>query len=276
LAASVASYCGAVDRLVVSFDERHLSWNGSAIPVEDCLNQLRRADVGCKIDLRSGHYSATDVHPMENETRQRRDALHAASTGADWVIQLDGDEIVPDLATFVTMIERAETAGAVGLDYPSRWIYARLTDGRFLEGCTRWCRAAASYPGPLAVRADAKLVHARQCDGQLFRVDFRSRNTDPWRDRDHPVDTTVPLAAGVLHFSWVRTLEELNAKAEMSGHRDDADWRARIQRWQRHKRHPWLTTALTPLRRRGDLHPQWLRIVSLPTTPQPRFENPED
>jgi hypothetical protein len=268
LAASVASYYDAVDRVVTSFDEAHVGWNGDAIPVEHCLNELRHIDVESKVDPRPGDFSHFGLPLMECETLQRQAALDVASEGVDWVIQLDGDEVIPDLQAFVEMIERADARGAVGLDYPSRWIYSAIRGGRFLEGCSRWWRPAASYPGPLAVRAGAKLSHARQCEGRLFRVDFRTKNTDPWRLRDHPVDTTVPVEAGVLHFSWVRTLDEMNIKADMSGHRNGVNWAVEIRRWKHRQRHPWLTTALTPLRRRGELHPQWLRIAQLPVIPE--------
>ena len=267
LGASVASYYDAVDRVVVSFDEGHLGWGGDAIPIEDCLRELQLIDAGSKIDLRPGDFSHRELSLVECETRQRQHALDAASVGADWVIQLDGDEIVPDLLAFVEMIQRADAAGAGGLDYPSRWIYACVHGNRFLEGCSRRWGPAASYPGPLAVRSGLKLSNARQCDSELFRVDFRARNTDPWRHRDHQVDATLPVECGVLHFSWVRTLEEMHAKAEMSAHRNAVDWADEIRRWQRRQLHPWVTAALTPLRRRGDLHPQWLRVARLPIAP---------
>jgi hypothetical protein len=267
LAASVQSYYDAVDRIVVSYDKSHLSWSGEAIPVDACLRELREVDPKGKLDLQSGAYSHPGVSGMECETSQRRAALASASEGADWVLQLDSDEVIPDLSVFMEMLSRTDAASASGLDFPSRWIYARTLDGRFLEGCSRWWRAAAGYPGPLAVRAGALLKHARQCEGPLFRVDFRKRNTDPWRGRDTPVHATVPVHAGVLHFSWVRTAEEMATKAKISGHRDAVDWQAGIRRWRRHQRHPRIATALTPLRRRGLLHPTWLRLVDLPVDP---------
>jgi hypothetical protein len=260
-----------VDRLVVSFDKAHRGWGGGAIPVDDCLEELRRIDCEAKIDLRPGDFSHPELPPGECETRERQAALDVASEGADWVVQLDGDEVIPNLRVLVEMIERADAVGAVGLDYPSRWIYARIRGHLFLEGSSRWWRPAAGYPGPLAVRAGSKLSYARQCNGDLFRVDFRATNTDPWRSRAYPVHATVPVDAGVLHFSWVRTLAEMNAKAEMSPHRDDVNWHDEIRRWQYRQRHPWLATALTPFRRRGKLHPQRLRIVRLPLDPPARL-----
>jgi hypothetical protein len=208
---------------------------------------------------------------MECETLQRQAALGAAGEGAHWVLQLDSDEVVPEPSVLLGMVQRADSADADALHYPSRWLYARTRDGRFLERCTRWWRAAAGYPGPLAVRPGTVLRVARQCEGELFRVDFRASNTDPWHDDSTPVHATVQLDAGVLHFSWVRSEEELAAKAVVSGHRDDVDWAASIRKWRRRQRHPIVATSLTPLRRKGNTDPSWLRLVRLPVDPPARL-----
>ena len=94
----------------------------------------------------------------------RSTAIKLAAEGADWIIQLDSDEVVPDVDTFVRMIHSAGSPSADALDFPSRWIYARIGGRRALECCTRWWRVAAGYPGPLAVRPTVALQHARQCE----------------------------------------------------------------------------------------------------------------
>jgi hypothetical protein len=176
---------------------------------------------------------------------------------------LDSDEVIPDPARFRQAVERAASVEALGLEYPSRWLYAQVSGGRYLEQCGRWWRAAAGYPGPLAVAAGTKLRIARQVDGKLYRVDFRARNTDPWHPPHAPVDEVVPARAGVLHYSWVRTDEEMAEKAQISGHRDDLDWDAQLRTWRRRREHPLLAAACTPLRRREEHG--WLRLVRLPT-----------
>lgn len=271
LAASVQSYYPAVERIVVSYDQNHLSWSGEPIPVEECLAELRCIDTDQKLDLRPGRFSHPELPPKDCETRQRQEALEAASEGADWILQLDSDEVVPDLHALVDMIHRAEAASVAGLDFPSRWIYSGTSGRRVLEASSRFWRPAAGYPGPLAVRSDTTLRHARQCDGALFRADFRSRNTDPWRHRDTPVHATVPVNAGALHFSWVRRPDEMLMKAKVSGHRDGTDWIKEIAHWRFRQRHPALAVATTPLRCRGDLHPNWLRSVRLPVDPPARM-----
>ena len=95
------------------------------------------------------------------------------------MLQLDTDEVIPRMESFMDMLRRANAGGAVGLHFPSRWLYARAGSGWYPEACSRWWRAAAGYPGPLAVRSGTRLTLARQCEGPLFRVDFRPRNTDP-------------------------------------------------------------------------------------------------
>jgi hypothetical protein len=271
LAASVRSYYELVERIVISYDEDGLSWSGEPTAVDECLAELQTIDHDGKLDLRPDKYSCPERAPIECETAQRQAALAVAGENANWVLQLDSDEVVPEPSIFLEMVRRADSARADALHYPSRWLYTRTRDGRYLERCTRWWRAAAGYPGPLAVRPGTVLRVARQCDGDLFRVDFRARNTDPWHDAATPVHATVPVSAGVLHFSWVRSHEELAAKAAVSGHRDHLDWAASIRRWRRRQRHPIIATALTPLRPRGDSDPSWLRLVKLSVDPPARL-----
>ena len=268
LAASVASYLEIVDRVVVSFDRRHLGWGGRPVPVDSCLAELATLGADDKLDLRPGDFSHPELPPMVCETRQRQVALDQASESADWVLQLDSDEIAARPSALGAVIGRADASGAVGLDFPSRWLYAATTRGRHLEHSSRWWGPAASYPGPLAVRAGVRLRFARQVDGRLYRCDVRGRNTDPWRAADTPVHEVVPLGAAVLHYSWVRTDEEMAEKARVSGHRDDLDWDRQLAEWRRRRRHPLLTVAGTPLRRR-DPH-GWLRRTRVPGTARER------
>jgi hypothetical protein len=268
LAASVHSYYDGVGRIVVSYDENRLSWSGEPIPVGDCLAELSQIDRDSKLDFSPGRYSHPELPPLDCETRQRQAALDSASKDAEWVLQLDSDEVIPDFGAFSEMVLRADRSGADALEFPSRWLYARTGERRYLEVSSRWWRAAAGYPGPLAVRAGTRLRLARQCEGSIFRVDFRRQSTDPWHPRDAPVHATVPVDDGVLHFSWVRSGEQMERKAATSGHRDDFNWQARLRRWRFHQRHPLIAVALTPLRRKR--HPTWLRRASVPIDPAAR------
>jgi hypothetical protein len=272
LAASVASYLPVVDRVIVSFDRRHLSWSGETVPVEECLAELAGLKDEGKLEFRAGDFARPDAPPLESDTRQRQVALDQASDGADWVLQLDSDEVVPAPERLRELVVRARAAGAVGLDYPSRWLYADVGGGRFLEKGTRFWRPAASYPGPLAVRAGVRLRLARQVDGPLYRADFRRSNTDPWHPVDAAVDEVIPANEGVLHYSWVRSDAEMTRKSRTSGHRDDLAWHRLLVEWRRRQRHPRVAVAGTPFRRR-DPH-GWLRLVTPPLYVEPRAVRP--
>lgn len=261
---SLGAYYSSVERIVVSYDRTATSWTGTPLPIEQCLEIITEIDAEGKCILAPGDFARLDHTPMDNETHQRQVALDQASDGADWVIQLDTDEVLSDPQTFFVMLRRAAAAGAGGLDYPARWLYTRTGRGRYLEASNRWWRRAASYPGPVAVRAGTRLRHARQADVPLFRVDFRTRNTDPWRGRDSPVHTTVDASQAILHFSWVRDLDVLRRKFGWSGHTHAMRPPAVLRRWLWRTKHPLLTVLMTPLRRKGDARYRLVRIAEPP------------
>ncbi len=101
LVQSVRSYYDLVDRIVVSYDQDATSWTGTPLEVEHCLRLLKTADPDGKIVHSPGHYARPEHKPMDNETYQRQRALDEASEGADWVLQLDTDEVFGAPATFL-------------------------------------------------------------------------------------------------------------------------------------------------------------------------------
>ncbi|MHA3704358.1 hypothetical protein ACXR2U_19465 [Jatrophihabitans sp. YIM 134969] len=258
LAESIRSYYDVVDRLVMSFDRDHRSWTGRALPVDELLAVVHDLDVDGKIVVASGSFSSTDVPPLVNEHAQRQSCL-AAAGDADWVLQIDTDEVLPNVESLLRATDHAAAAGRGAVEYPARWLYASLGGDRYLEGSTRFWRSSAHYPGPLAVRPDVELTLARQTSAPLWRVDLRTRNTDPLHAADAPVDEVVPLADAVLHYTWVRPEEALRRKGRSSGHAHDFDWDAAIDRWAFRTRHPWLTTLGSPVPRRP--HPRHLRVA---------------
>jgi len=240
LGPSVRSYYDLVDRIVVSYDENATSWTGTPLPIEHCLQIVRELDVDGKCDYRPGHFGRVGFDPLDNDTYQRRTALSQASEDADWVLQLDTDEVVPRPDVFLRAIQRADDADARVLDYPARWLYTRVGPGRFLEASTRFWRLACSYPGPLAVRAGTALRLARQSDWPAYRVDVRPWNTDPAAPPRTIIHDLVPADAAVLHYSWVRSAEDIARKVGWSGHSDE--WRTSGKYGQ------WLHATRTPLR----------------------------
>lgn len=255
---SIRAYYDRVHRIVLSYDETSTSWTGTPLPVAECLRLVEEVDVERKCVHAPGRFARLDEHPLDNDTFQRRAALDAASVDADWVLQLDTDEVMLDPGRFFSALDRAEATGTSALDFPSRWLYARIGDERFLEASSRFWRVRAGFPGPLAVRAGTRLVHARQADVPLYRVDFRVRNTDPSHPPDTVVHATVPVASAVAHYSWVRDDATMRRKFGWSGHTAAYSRPEVYQRWTRRQRHPLRTVATTPLRR-----DDWFRLTRL-------------
>jgi hypothetical protein len=256
---SVGSYYDLVDRIVVTYDADGLSWTGSPLPIDEAVRRLKAIDSQGKCEFVSGRFSRIHEDPLECDTQQRRVSLEAASENADWVIQLDTDEVLLDPARFAEAIETADRRGARGLEYPARYLYTRSSKGVFLEATRSFWRRRASYPGPVAVRAGSSLVHCRQMAGDaLYRIDIAPNNTDPAHPADAVVQEVIPPEHAILHFSWVRSTGAMDAKAAGSGHTEMYTRQLRAWRWR--SRHPILTTlgpGLGPYR-------AWYKPLRLP------------
>jgi hypothetical protein len=259
---SVLAYYDHVDRIVTCYDRSSTSWTGTPLPVGTCVRIIEDLDVDGKCVALPGDFADVGRPPLENDTRQRQVALDAASEGADWVLQLDTDEVMLNPGVFFDVLGRAHREGARGLDFPSRRLYSRIGEGRYLEQSRRFGRVAASFPGPLAVRAGTSLDLARQADVPLYRVDFDRRGTDPWYRRDAPIHEVIGVADAVLHFSWVRTPEVILRKFAWSGHAPEINGPQQYRAWVRRTRHPHLAAIASTFR-----SADWLRVVDLPEPP---------
>jgi hypothetical protein len=247
---SVQSYYGLVDRLVVSYDRSHRSWSGHPLSVQESLSRLQAIDPDGKLVLLPGDHTDPSRPPLATETEHRQAALDAASDGADWVIQLDTDEIMASPRVFTLQLHDADRRAARALDYPSRLFYARSKSGVFLETCGRWWTTQAAFPGPLAVRAGTPLTHARQAStSPTYRVDVAAWNTDPMAPQSKPVHAIIHPRDAVLHMSWVRTPQQMAEKSRVSGYASAHDWDREITAWVRRSRHPHLAALAAPFAR---------------------------
>ena len=259
---SISSYSSLVDRIVVSYDADGLSWSGHPLSTDESLARIVAADPDGKVVLHPGRFSNPDLMAMWAETAQRQDALDAASDGADWVLQLDTDEIVTDRRELRSAVEAAEAHAASAVEYPARVLYARARSGRFLEICGRYWSTQSSYPGPVVVRAGTTLSHARQAAGvPTYRVDVSPWNTDPARPPTTRVHRVIAPHQALVHLSWVRTEAQMAEKRAVSGHARGRDWDRDLDRWRRRMRHPYLTAAAAPLARKPF---ERFRVTSLP------------
>ena len=261
------SYYDLVDRIVVSYDAEHLGWTGVPIDVEQCLRRVRAVDRNGKCDYRPGHYArpAYFDQPMENDTHQRQVALDQASEAADWVLQLDTDEVIGDSGVFSRAIVAAANRGMCALNYPSLWLYSHAYRRWYLEKCRRGWRRAASYPGPLAVAAGTRVYSARRVSRtpeKYYHVDLSDRASSMAHPNHILVDQVVQWREAVFHFSWVRSADWLRNKFKSWSHANDQDWNPEVVDWLKAQHRPLLSTLLchlNPNRQR-----RRLRLVRLP------------
>ncbi|MFZ0531530.1 MAG: hypothetical protein WAL91_13450, partial [Propionicimonas sp.] len=246
-------------RIVVSYDVDGLSWTGTPLPTAECLDRIRAIDTAGKCDYRPGNFHNPGRPPLDNDTEQRRVAAAQASAGADWVLQLDTDEVILDPHELLLAVVDADARGAVGVEYPSRYLYCRAEDGRFLEFVRPGWRVMANYPGPIAIRAGSRPRHARQIDGGLYRVDFAPNNTDPRHEFDATVHRVISPDQGIVHYYWVRSEEYLRRKMGWSGHADTYSEPRRLTAWRWHSRHP----VLSAIRPASGPDREWFRLVRL-------------
>ncbi len=258
---SVRSYYDVVDEIVVSFDQSRRGWTGSPIPVDECLARLAAIDGDKKMRLCPGSYTQFQDAPLNGETHQRRCSIAEAGE-ADWILQLDTDEVLPHPARLLETLEYAARHDIPAVEWPMRVFFQRLPDGRFLEVCQSASDGHYEYPGPIAVRPGTQLAGARRTGGKFVRAvvqgDSRSIQVSrPPEPNEHRLENCRDEEA-ILHFSWVRTPAEIRSKIASWGHNDGIKswlfyhlyWKSapRLWRWL-HDFHPFargLWPALRP------------------------------
>jgi hypothetical protein len=218
-------------------------------------------DVDRKVRLLGGSYYRPGSTPMENDTNQRQHALAAAGERADWVVELDTDEVMPDAKGFVQRL------AGIPVEYgacfwPMRVMFKQLDATRFLEVATRFRRPFAEYPGPIACRPNVRLTLARRTDARLWVVGMRDGLWDRLSRRQPEANDYIGSRDAVLHFSWARSEDEIRRKLRSWSHSHDFDTDAYLT-------NVWLGSE-TRWRSYRDLHPIWpkvwpaLRVVDLP------------
>ena len=218
---SVASYYDLVDRLVVSYDASGRAWNGVPLDVEDCLRRL--GGLG-KVERRAGRFCRPELAPMAAETAQRTAALAAAGDGADWVLQIDADEVLPDREALLAALRAAEELGLAAVEWPMRVLFRSLGHGRFLEVCDIDGGERYEYPGAVAVRPGTPLRNGRQVGVPFLRAvvrgDARSLQvTRPAEEDETRVELLDPQQA-IVHFSWAGSRARIRSKVRSWGHSD--------------------------------------------------------
>lgn len=220
--AGVSSYYDAVGQIVVSYDRHHRGFTGRPVGVPECLDRLRAIDRDGKMRFVPGDFYHEGLAPMDAETAQRNAAIALAESGSDWVLQLDPDEVLPDLPALINMLHWADAKGIPAVEWPMRVLFQRLADGRFLEVCSMDFTQHVEYPGAIAVRAGTRMAHARRTQGPFIRPvlaggDQSLQVSRPAEEGETRVE--IPkLDSAILHNSWARTPKNLRSKLASWGH----------------------------------------------------------
>jgi hypothetical protein len=232
---SVGAYYPLVDEIVVSYDSSSRGWTGAPVPVEECLTRLSVLDGDRKMRFVPGDFSSPVQDPMQNDTFQRGVALQLASQDADWVLQLDTDEWLPEPQALIECIKDADHMGVGGVEWPMRVLYRRLGMTRALEVCAPDGGDHFEYIAPVAVRAGSRLRHSRRTGGSILRAVVRGDSRSIQLNR--PLETgevrqeRLHPNQAILHNSWARTPIELMRKLASWSHSGASAWRHFLLRW---------------------------------------------
>jgi len=246
---TLASYYPILDALVVPVPEGARGWTGAPIPVDAAMKIIDRVDTRRLMRRVSGRWRDTD-HPMRAETAQRQAALDALAEEVDWVIQLDADELLPDVDALLMAIEEAENRGLSAVEWPMRVLFRRTSRHVFevvaADGASRY-----DYPGAIAVRPGVRLLDARRAEGGFLRVVARGDTSSLQLvhspgEREHRWEA-IGHAQAVIHNSWARTTAEIRQKTRSWGHA--SGWRGAV-----YFATVWLPVPLT-WRWARDVHP---------------------
>jgi hypothetical protein len=217
---SVMSYYDCVDEIVVSYDRNGRGWSGQPIPVDECLARLEAIDKDKKLHLLGGDYYRPQHSAMENDTYQRQCAVDTIGTSADWIVELDTDEVLPNATRFVECLASVPRDRMV-VEWPMRVFFQRTRSGKFLEVTTFFRQQKSEFPGPAATRPGVRLDCARQSStAPRWRFDIR-RNARKMGRPANSADAAIDDNDAILHFSWVRSDADLLRKVTGWSHSKD-------------------------------------------------------
>lgn len=220
LRSSVTRYYDYLDDLVVLVPEDGLGWLGKPIPVAECLSVIDEIDTRGIARRVSGRW-VDPAHPMAADTAQRQVGVDALD-GVDWVLQVDNDEVVPDIGRLLDVAKSAPS-DIVGIEWPMRVIYRALGGGRGLMVTGESGRPIFEYPGAVLVRRGARLADARRLgDGRIQRLvvegDSESLQVRQPRGNDEVRTQGLPAESAILHNSWGRSPRQIWRKTRTWGH----------------------------------------------------------
>jgi len=259
LRASVLAYYPYVEKLIVSYDADSRGFTGAPIRVEECLALLRTIDTESKIEFLPGHHIASDKDYLGADTQQRSEALAHAALGADWVLQIDTDEVLPNWSPVEEALATAESLQLPAVEWPLRVLFRRLRDGSYLEVVTDTGSPHFEY-ATIAVRPGIELVECRRTAGSFLRPIVRGDRSSlqlrrPPVSGEHRAEI-LDAGEAIWHNSWARSPAAIREKIASWSHNQGAASRLYYYR-------TWLPAPFTwrVLRRFHPVAPElWYRL----------------
>lgn len=250
LASSLSRYYDFLDDLVVVAPEDRLGWMGRPIPVDECLDIIRRLDERGIARIVWGSWRDV-IDPLRADTAQRQAGIDALGDSVDWVLQVDNDELLPDPTGLLALLGEAERRSLPAVEWPMRVLFRRLADGSFLQVVGSDAAPRYDYPGPVAVRAGSKVIQARRTQGPWLRAVVRGDTVsrpllNDLADGEVRLECLEPAQA-IVHNSWGRDRRAVYRKVTTWGHA--SGWRGQLYYWG-----TWLPASVT-WRVLRDFHP---------------------
>jgi hypothetical protein len=233
---AIRSYYDIADEIILGLDRERLSWMKQPFPID--MNAvsafISQIDRGKKIRIVEGNFHSAD-HPMANDSLERS-ALSLECAEGNWVVQIDGDEILMNAMDFKNWIKTANPEYNV----MARWIGVFKAFGSQVLVIDPPTEVA-----PVATKLRGQYTGARATKQQGIMS---------------------PL--NLLHFSWGRTPDELLTKLRNWSHAKDFNIDAFFRMWQ--------SITLQNYQQVRNFHPlhgptwQSLRLATLTTNPPPK------
>jgi hypothetical protein len=239
------SYYPFVDEIVAVYDSDFMSWSGNNIKtkIEHCIYILNELDTDKKVKFVSSGFVAQTDDLMAAETYMRQYALNSVSSTAALVIQIDGDEILPDPSHFLTCIEKFVDSHFSGMEYSARWLYTHIAASFYLERCNRDFSYWHAIPGPLVVRPNQSLKYGRQISSPCMRFEPGGSHGK------------MELKQSLLHPSMLRSDSSIREKMEfLSGHANENHGSQMYKAWTFAKKNPYLFCFGSKLLRKSEIY----------------------
>jgi len=194
------------DQVTLCIDKKRQTWAGEHYELpHNFLEQIKQIDVSNKIKIYEDSFFLPGLEPMECDTRQRRLLAEQMGKGG-WHIQVDADEYFVDFPGFVAELRAIELKHR---DKPVmvflRWatLFKKDISGYFVVSpFDETFPAATNRPN---------YICARVCNHKEYRI--------------------INSSQLVLHQSWARSRNEIEAKMANWSHNNDFDRDSYLRFW---------------------------------------------